>query len=179
MINSTLINQNISLEDFTKNPPEKMEWVDGKLIEKNGITLRHGKIQFKLGCYWDNYKNASQQSGKVYTNVPCRTNKQGRSPDVAYLTPELVSEYGNYPTLPQSFPLSAEIISPTDLAENVFLKAQEYLESGGEEVWLVFPESKWIIIVTENQGLMFTSGQVVTTQKVLIGFSVAVDDLLA
>ncbi|NES68587.1 MAG: hypothetical protein F6K24_26840 [Okeania sp. SIO2D1] len=79
----------------------------------------------------------------------------------------------------KSFPLSAEIISPTDLAENVFLKAQEYLESGGEEVWLVFPESKWIIIVTENQGLMFTSGQVVTTQKVLIGFSVAVDDLLA
>ncbi len=81
--------------------------------------------------------------------------------------------------MPQSFPLSAEIISPTDLAENVFLKAQEYLESGGEEVWLVFPESKWIIIVTENQGLMFTSAQVVTTQKVLIGFSVAVDDLLA
>ena len=80
--------------------------------------------------------------------------------------------------MPQSFPLSAEIISPTDLAENVFLKAQEYLESGGEEVWLVFCESKWIIVVTENQGLMFTSGQVVTTQKVLIGFSVAVDDLL-
>ncbi|NEP86512.1 MAG: hypothetical protein F6K18_06540 [Okeania sp. SIO2C2] len=79
----------------------------------------------------------------------------------------------------KSFPLSAEIISPTDLAENVFLKAQEYLESGGEEVWLVFPESKWIIIVTENQGLMFTSGQVVTTQKILIGFSVAIDDLLA
>ncbi len=106
----------------------------------------------KLGRYWDDYKNASQKGGEVYTDVPCRTNKQGRSPDVAYLTPELVSQYGNYPTLPQSFPLSAEIISPTDLAENIFLKAQEYLESGGEEVWLVFPESKWIIIVTENQG---------------------------
>ncbi|MGK7922723.1 MAG: Uma2 family endonuclease [Trichodesmium sp.] len=179
MIISTLINQNISLEDFTKNPPEKMEWIDGKLIEKNGITLRHGKIQLKLGCYWDNYKNASQQGGEVYTNEPYRTNKQGRSPDVAYLTPELVSEYGNYPTLPQSFPLSAEIISPADLAENVFLKAQEYLESGDEEVWLVFPESKLIIIITKNQSLMFTYGQVVTTQKVLIGLSLAVDDLLA
>ena len=143
------------------------------------MTLRHGKIQLKLGCYWDNYKNTIQQGGKVYRNVPCRTNKQGRSPDVAYLIPELVSEYGNYPTLPQSFPLSAEIISPTDLAENVLLKAQEYLESGGEEVWLVFPESKSIIIVTENQGLMFTSSQAVTTQKILIGFNVAVDDLLA
>jgi hypothetical protein len=55
----------------------------------------------------------------------------------------------------------------------------EYLESGGEEVWLVFPESRWVMVITENQGLMFTSGQVVSMQKVLKGFSVSVDDLLA
>ena len=111
--------------------------------------------------------------------MPCRTNKQGRSPDVAYLTPELVAQFGNAATLPQSFPLSAEIVSPTDLAENVLLKAQEYLESGGEEVWLVFPESRWVMIMTENQGLMFTSGQMVSTQRILKGFSVPVDELLA
>jgi Uma2 family endonuclease len=75
--------------------------------------------------------------------------------------------------------LSAEIVSPTDLAENVLLKAEEYLESGGEEVWLVFPESRWVMVITENQGLMFTSGQVVSTQRVLKGFSVPVDELLA
>jgi Uma2 family endonuclease len=102
-----------------------------------------------------------------------------RSPDVAYLTPELVAQFGNAATLPQSFPLSAEIVSPTDLAENVLLKAQEYLESGGEEVWLVFPESRWVMVITQNQGLMFTSGQVISTQRVLKGFSVPVDELLA
>ncbi len=94
---------------------------------------------------------------KVYTDVPCRTHQQGRSPDVADLTPELVAQFGSAATLPQSFPLSAEIISPTDIAEDVFLKAQEYLESSGEEVWLVFPESRWVMVITENQGLMFTS----------------------
>ena len=102
-----------------------------------------------------------------------------RSPDVAYLTPELVAQFGNAATLPQSFPLSGEIVSPTDVAEHVLLKAQEYLESGGEEVWLVFPESRWVMVITENQGLMFTSGQVVSTQRVLKGFSVPVDELLA
>lgn len=170
---------NYSLEDFMTNPPEKTEWVDGQLIEKVDMTLRHGKIQLRLGRYWEDYKDSSGQGGEVYTDVPCRTNKQGRSPDVAYLTPELVTQFGNVPTLPQSFPLSAEIVSPTDLAENVLLKAQEYLESGGEEVWLVFPDSRWVMVITENQGLMFTSGQVVSTQKVLTGFSVAVDELLA
>jgi len=179
MVTSTLVKDNFSLDDFVTNPPDKMEWVDGQLIEKNGMTLRHGKIQLRLGRYWESYKDSSALGGEVYTDVPCRTNKQGRSPDVAYLTAELVTQFGNVATLPQSFPLCAEIVSPTDIAEDVFLKAQEYLESGGEEVWLVFPESRWVMVMTENQGLMFISKQVVSTQKVLKGFSVLVDDLLA
>jgi Uma2 family endonuclease len=179
MLSSTLVKDNFSLEDFMANPPDHMEWVDGQLVEKNGMTLRHGEIQLRLGSYWRDYIKSIGQGGKVYTDVPCRTNKQGRSPDVAYLTPELVAQFGDVATLPQSFPLCAEIVSPTDMAENVLLKAQEYLESGGEEVWLVFPESRWVMVITENQGLMFTSGQVVSTQKVLKGFSVLVDDLFA
>ena len=179
MVNITGIPDKISLEEFVANPPERMEWVDGQLVEKNGMTLRHGKIQLRLGRYWEEYKESSGQGGEVYTDVPCRTNKQGRSPDVAYLTPELISQYGNVATLPQSFPLCAEIVSPTDLAENVLLKAEEYLASGSEEVWLVYPESRWIIVVTKQGGLMFTSGQVISTQKILAEFSIYVDKLLA
>lgn len=80
--------------------------------------------------------------------------------------------------LPQSFPLSAEIVSPTDLAEQIWLKAQEYLQSGGEEVWLIFPESQLIMVITQEQSLVFRMGQVVRTQVVLKGFSLLVDDLL-
>ena len=179
MVTATEIKAKISLEEFMAHPPERMEWVDGKLVEKNGMTLRHGKIQLRLGGYWQDFNNSRALGGEVYTDVPCRTNKQGRSPDVAYLTPELVAQFGNNATLPQSFPLCAEIVSPTDLAENVLLKAQEYLDSGSEEVWLVYPQSLLVVILTNSGGLMFTSGQVVSTQKVLVGFSVPVDELLA
>ncbi len=167
-----------SLEDYIANPPEGMEWVDGELVEKTGMTLKHSEIQGNLYFYWRSYINSNQQGGKVYTEVPCRTNKQGRRPDVAYLTPELVAQFGDVPTLPQSFPLIAEIVSPTDLAEDLFLKAQEYLQSGCEEVWLVFPDSRLVFVVTQNQILGFKAGDVVSTQKVLPGFSVAVDELL-
>ncbi|NES19048.1 MAG: Uma2 family endonuclease [Symploca sp. SIO3E6] len=132
-----------------------------------------------MSFYWRSYKNSSGQRGEVYTDVPCRTNQQGRFPDVAYLTPELVAQYGDAKVLPQSFPLSAEIVSPTDLAEDVISKAQEYLQSGGEEVWLVYPENCWIIVVTEEFRKIFISGEVVSTQKVLLGFSISVDELLA
>ncbi|HBY81346.1 MAG TPA: hypothetical protein DEG47_31130 [Cyanobacteria bacterium UBA11148] len=169
----------ISLEDWMENPPVGTEWVDGELVEKNGMTLKHSRIQGNLYFHWRSYKDSSGQGGEVYTEVPCRTNKQGRSPDVAYLTPELVTQYGEAKVLPQSFPLSAEIVSPTDLAEDVIAKAQEYLQSGGEEVWLVFPDIRWIIVATQNQRLVFTSGEVISTQTILPGFIITVDELLA
>jgi Uma2 family endonuclease len=53
-------------------------------------------------------------------------------PDVSYITPELWAQVGKFSVLPQSFPLLAEIVSPSDFADDVFAKAQEYLESG---VW--------------------------------------------
>lgn len=174
-----IVSTTLSLEDWLHNPPEGTEWVDGALVEKNGMTLKHSKIQARIATYWQNYKDNHQLGGEVYTEVPCRTTRQGRSPDVAYLTPDLVTQYGDAKVLPQSFPLIAEVISPTDLAEEVIAKAREYLESGGEEVWLVYPEVRWVMVMTQETQQIFVAGQMVQTQQVLSGFEIAVDQLLA
>ena len=58
-------------------------------------------------------------------------------------------------------------------------KSQEYLQSGGREVWLVYPDNRLIMVNTTESRLVFVSGEVVSTQKVLLGFNVAVDELLA
>lgn len=166
-----------TLDDFMLNPPDHMEWVDGKLVEKTGMTLKHGAVQARLSAYWRNYMAA--KGGEVYTDVPCRTQKRGRRPDVAYLTPGLLEQVGQVAVLPQSFPLVAEIVSPTDEAEAVFAKAQEYLQAGCEEVWLVLPENRYVFVMTQQQRLWFVAGEVVNTQSVLQGFSVAIDELLA
>lgn len=182
MVTSTVISNDpkiLSLEDWMETPPDHTEWIDGEFVEKTGMTIKHSKVQGNLYFYWRSYKESSQQGGKVYTDVPCRTNKQGRFPDVAYLTPDLVTQYGDAKVLPQSFPLSGEIVSPTDLAEDVIAKAQEYLQSGGQEVWLVYPENCWIIVVTAESRKIFITGEIVNTQKILLGFRISVDELLA
>lgn len=168
-----------SLEDWMQNPPEHTEWVNGTLVEKSGMTLKHSKIQARIATYWKVHQDNHQIAGEVYTEVPCRTHLQGRVPDVAYLTPDLVAQYGDAKVLPQSFPLIAEVISPTDLAEEVIAKAQEYLASGSEEVWLVYPEVRWTIVITQETQQIFVAGQMVKTQKVLPGFEMAIDELLA
>lgn len=173
------VTESFSLEDFMLNPPDHMEWVDGQLIETTGMTVKHSRIQSRLDGYWRNYSSASGQGGEPHIELPCRTLRQGRRPDVSYLTAELLAQFGDVPVLPQSPPLIAEIASPTDAAEDLFAKATEYLESGCQEVWLLFPESRRILIITHNQTLAFNPGDIVSTQIVMLGFSVPVDELFA
>lgn len=156
-----------------------MEWVDGQLVEKTDMTFKHSLAQANFAHYWGNYVTSDKQGGAVITEALCCTSKQVRRPDVAYITAEVLEQFGEFTTLPQSFPLIAEIASPDDSADALFAKTEEYLQSGCQEVWLVFPESQWIIVATQQQRLIFTVDQAVSTQAVLQGFRMSVDELLA
>ncbi|MBW4442122.1 MAG: Uma2 family endonuclease [Plectolyngbya sp. WJT66-NPBG17] len=169
-----------TLEDFVEQSPQDMEWVDGKLVEKTGMTVQHALAQSKLVTHWNNYSATHEPGGEALTEAPCRTLKQGRRPDIAYLPPSVFAQVRQLKTAPQSYPLIAEVASPKDYAKELFAKAIEYLESGCEEVWLVFPEAKLIMVKTiEQSWQVFSAGQTISTQKVLSGFSIAVDQVFA
>lgn len=169
----------LSLEVFLENPPEHYEWVDEQLIEKPEMTAKTGRIQARLAYYWRSHMVSSGQGGEVYTETACRTVGRVRCPDVAYLVPELVSQFGDFKVLPHSFSLIAEIISPNDVAEEVFTKVREYLESNAQEIWLIFPESRWLMIITAESQQLLSETQNATTIKVLPGFSISVGELIA
>ena len=140
----------LSLEDYMLHPPDNTERVDGQLIEKQGMTAKHSRVQARLASYWINYTTSTGQGGDVYTEAACRTVGRSRRPDVSYLTPELVAQFGDFTVLPQSLLLIAEVASPEDSAEELFAKAREYLQSGCQEVWLLFPESQLVLINTQQ-----------------------------
>jgi Uma2 family endonuclease len=178
-VSITEILDNVSLEDALITLPEQMEWVDGQFVEKTGMTLKTSRVQSRLDTAWRNFKDAQKLGGEVYTEPPCRTNQQIRRPDVAYLTPELLTQFGESSILPQSFPLIAEIVSPTDLAEEVFGKANEYLASGCQEVWVLLPDSHWMMILTPEQRSLFTTGETASSPRILPGFTIAIDQLFS
>lgn len=168
----------ISWEEFSQHPPERMEWIDNQLVEKTGMTFKHGLIQAKLALLWGNYVNSNQIGGGICTEILCRTKAQCLRPDVSYISKELLEKFGNnFTILPQSFPLIAEVASPEDSAEMLFAKAQEYLESGCEEVWLIFPEAKIVIICISEGFFLFNKDEEITTKKVMNGFKLIVKNL--
>ena len=52
-----------SLEEWLANPPDGTEWSNGKLLAKNGMTAKHGKLQARLASLWINYKNNKKVGG--------------------------------------------------------------------------------------------------------------------
>jgi len=169
----------MTLEEFLQNPRDRVEWVDGQLIEKKEMNAKTGRIQARLSYYWRAYFLEHAPGSEVYTETPCRTTGRTRCPDVAYLTPDLVAQHGDFKILPHSFPLIAEIISPTDEAEEVFTKVGEYLASQCQEVWLVMPESRVVLVITPDFQKLYGIDEMLSTHAVLTGFTVPMRDLLA
>ncbi|WP_216634753.1 Uma2 family endonuclease [Gloeomargarita lithophora] len=167
------------MEAFLENPPERYEWVDEKLVGIREMTAKTGRIQARLAYHWRSHMISSGQGGEIYTETACRTVGRVRCPDVAYLPPALVHEFGDFKVLPHSFSLIAEIVSPTDAAEDVFTKVREYLASNAQEVWLIFPESRWLMMITADSQRLLPESQNATTIKVLPGFSLPVGELIA
>ena len=172
MILTTIAHSTLSLEDFLTHPPEHHEWVNGTLQETKGMTILLSRIQAQIARLLGNFLETAKQGGAVYTELPCRTTQQGRRPDIAYLTPELVERYSAAPSLPHSPPFVIEVISPPDPAEELLSKASEYLSSGAVEVWLVFPENQKIMTITEQLTVMFYPNQVAIPQAILKDFSI-------
>jgi Uma2 family endonuclease len=75
---------------------------------------------------------------------------------------------------------AVEVVSPTDLASDVDLKAHDYIRAGVDLVWVVFPRTRTIVVY--RPGLPQTSfgpGETVNGGDVLPGLSVSIDELFA
>jgi len=75
--------QKISLDEWAIAPPsDRLEWVNGNLIEKTGMTLQHSRVQGRVVRLWGNHIEVSGCGGEVYTDVPCCTLEQGKGVDL-------------------------------------------------------------------------------------------------
>ena len=63
------------------------------------------------------------------------------------------------------------------IADEVFGKAHEYLSSGSDEVWLVFPQERWVIVITHSSRTVYAAEENLSSY-VLQGFNSTVNALL-
>jgi Uma2 family endonuclease len=102
-----------------------------------------------------------------------------RCPDVSYTRKERVPGGKPPPTFGVVAPdLCVEIISPSENRFDMMQKVQEYFESGAQQVWHVFPETKTVTVyTTPAETKDYAAEDQLSCGDILPGFTCLVSDL--
>ena len=167
--------------------PEFFEVVHGDIVEVAPMGFYAVEISNLLKEALDRYF-AAHDLGRVrhemLFQVPLPNDRtRNCRPDVAVIL---------YDRWPKAKPLSrkgnaidvvpniaVEVISPTDLAEAVTVKAMEYLDGGVQLVWQIYPEAR--ILFAHRPGgetRRVRADEDITADDILPGFRVRLADLL-
>ena len=73
--------------------------------------------------------------------------------------------------------LVAEIISPSNSAQDIHQKIRQLSEAGTALIWIIYPESRTVAIHTPSGATTLEESDTLTGGEVLAGFEVQVADI--
>jgi len=149
----------------------------GEVITMSPTRRKHGKIQRRLIRVLEQYLNRSPV-GDYYVSdtgfVLCAEPPTVLVPDLAFVqTARDVETADGY--LNGAPDLAIEVVSPTDSAAHLMRKVRQYLQHGGQTVWVVYPETREVHVFEASGATRVVSeGQTLEAPGVLPGFAVEV-----
>jgi Uma2 family endonuclease len=161
------------------------EIVDGVRVELPPMSTLASWVANRIHVSLDNY-GSSHQLGQGLMEMLIRLplpRQRNRRPDVMFVSFErwpadrLIPLTGNAWEIAPD--LTVEVVSPTDLANEVMEKLMEYFEAGVRLVWIVYPHLERIYVYqSPNQVRVLTRSDVLDGGNVMPGFQVNVADWL-
>lgn len=170
-----IADQKTHITDFeafvAKHPDRLFELIHGEIVEKM-VTEEHGmiaaKIVIELGIYLKT--NPIGRLGVEISHRNPNDEFNERLPDISFRQPaddeEIVRE-GAVKKMPD---LAVEVKSPNNTYKELREKADFYLYSGCQMVWLIYPE-KQIVEVYRNDADI----DILTADETLSGYDVLPD----
>jgi Uma2 family endonuclease len=137
----------------------KYEWNDGVIEKYQGMNQQQAEIYFLLMAYFQKTEASKTGGGLITETDMLTTPNQLRRPDISFYTGEqrrLMKQGEN-----QIAPWVAEVISPSDNANKINSKLDEYFLAGVQVVWHIFPESKQVYVYTSPEFVTICRGQTV------------------
>lgn len=179
----------ITPEQMIEMPDTKhAELVNGRLLEKPGISAESGYITIQLSRRLGNYA-AESQDGAVFddqASYQCfpHAPHQVRKPDISFIRRERLTpamRRGHVRIVPD---LAVEVVSPNDRAWHIEGRINDFLRAGTPLVWVLYPDLKVAVIYIGGGG---EGGRVMRLRgdgeldggEVLPGFRCAIEELFA
>jgi Uma2 family endonuclease len=135
--------------------PDRYEVVNGEVVGREPMSWYAAEVANRIRDELTVYARATgrgrTRSDMLFRLPLAEDRNRQREPDVVFVT------FDWWP-LDRPLPLTGdptdvvpelmvEVVSPTDKADDLFAKAQEYLAAGGRVVWIVIPRARQAFIL--------------------------------
>ena len=180
MLMSTTLPHLITAEEFWLSPQngKHVELVRGEVRISTPVEANHGPPGANHGLVAGNVYFALRtwSAGKghwVGVESGFRLNPDTvRGPDVALVLAKNIPTTG----VPQEFweiapDLAVEVVSSHDTAGEVREKVLDYFAAGTQEIWLVYPATREVVIESRDRTSRAVGGDEVVTSLLLPGFT--------
>lgn len=175
----------MTAEEFWLLPETEMRQslVRGEVEETMPPGARHGIVAITFATFlrqWAQEQAAGvigAESGFVLARDPDIV----RGPDVYFVRAERIPADG----LPEAFwhlapDLAIEVVSPSESAQEVQEKVEDFLAAGTALVWVAYPKNRLVVAHTaDNLARTYRADDTLTAPDVLPGFSCPVAALFA
>lgn len=176
--------QTMTADQLFDRSPElgRCELIHGELTMMSPAGGGHGRIAAKLAYFLQAWAN--EHGGDVYGAetgfVLERQPDTVRAPDAAWISPQRSAEADTAKFIPIAPDFLAEVLSPSDKAEQVAEKVHWWLDHGVRLVWVVDPTNRCVTAhLPSGDAHVHRDADTVTGGDVMAGLSVAVKDLFA
>ena len=152
----------LTIDEYAALPDDDgwvTELVRGLVVREPRPSYEHGRIQIRLGQILANHIDAYAPDlvcvgdfGVIVEQDPATV----RGPDLAVIQRERAQGLHRAGFLLGAPDLAIEVVSPSNRAADIQLKASQYLGAGAAIVWIVYPETRTVAVLvgpTEAQFL--------------------------
>jgi Uma2 family endonuclease len=145
---------------------------EGKLVTIGERMPRHDFVRDNVAQIAGNFVD-TQKLGTVFVGTGYQlTPDTVRIPDVSFVAVDRMREIDLDKRIEGAPALAIEVVSPTDLAEDLTQKVKQYLAAGAKDVWVFYPKPREVqVFCASGEIFVRRESDTLDEPEVLPGFS--------
>jgi Uma2 family endonuclease len=155
---------------------QRYELVRGEIKTTPPAGYEHGDLALALGARLRTFvqqKGLGRVVGAETGFILRRNPDTVRAPDVAFVSRAREAAVGKvkgfFPGAPD---LAVEVISPSEGAQDIDRKVEEYFDAGTQQVWIIFPETRRVVVYrSPHESVRYGTTGVIEGGDLLPGFA--------
>jgi Uma2 family endonuclease len=165
----------VTIEQFDQLPIREgilYELNEGEVVTVTEPMPRHNWVRDNVARLIGNFVE-ERKLGRVFLETGYQlTPETVRIPDVSFVPADRMREIDLDKRIQGAPALAIEVISPTDLAEELTQKVQQYLAAGVKAVWVFYPKTREVqVFRTDGETFVRRDHETLEEPGVLPGFS--------